>query len=102
MNPVAQQQQPDEPLQAFRVVKLWNIAKADYVYIVQQQFKHTEYKGSKPVSLDYWRPVANAELDEEMAKKNAEHYGVAFPTEELDVFAEAAAQQKLAEKLGLV
>lgn len=94
---------PDEPLQEFEMRKLWNVRKADFVYVLFQRFINTtRNKKGDEVKLEYYKPAADIELDEEKAKKNCEHYGIDFPTEEFDAFKEFEEQKKLAEKMGVL
>lgn len=90
----------DTPLKEFRVAKRWSPEKGDFVYTVEQRFENTRMLSQKEVKTKYFRPLV--EVDEEIARKNAEHYGVEFPTEEHDAFAEAEATLKEAKRKGIL
>lgn len=90
----------DEPLKEFRITKRWKIEDGEFVYLVEQRFKNIRFDKQEEVETLYYRPLA--EVSEDIAKKNADHYGIDMPTDEHDAFAEAEAMLAEAKKKGIV
>lgn len=96
-----QPQAKQKPTRDMRIIKVWEVEEAKFIYMLQRRFEASYKVGKNEVTVDEWRIAANVKMDEEKAKANAEHYGIEVPTEEFDEIGELEAHDSELEALGL-